>query len=73
MLDVSIAKGIAKTNIGPEFSIEEKGSNDIAYLFLCKANDESLIPNIVAIAVNKKNGKVGSSIMSFDEATKGCR
>lgn len=72
MLDLEIAKGIARTKIGSGFSMEEKKSTDSAYLFMCKAEDESTMPSIIAIAVNKNNGKVGSSFVSFDEALNGC-
>lgn len=38
------------------------------YLFMCEYPDPDYVPSKLAVAVNKKNSKIGSSLYSYDEA-----
>lgn len=38
------------------------------FLFMCKTPDPEMVPSKIAVAVNKKTGKFGSSIRDYDEA-----
>ncbi len=38
------------------------------YLFMCETPDPEMVPSKIAVAVNKKTGKFGSSIRDYNEA-----
>lgn len=38
------------------------------YLFMCEHPDPDYVPSKIAVAVNKKSSKIGSSLYSYDEA-----
>lgn len=38
------------------------------YLYMCEYPDPEYVPSKLAVAVNKKNSKIGSSLYSYEEA-----
>ena len=38
------------------------------FLFMCETPDPEMVPSKIAVAVNKRTGKLGSSIRDYNEA-----
>ena len=44
-----------------------------AFIFMCEAPDPEMIPSKLAVAVNKKTSRIGTSMSSYDEAAANAR
>ena len=53
------------------FGVNKVKETSDVFLFICKSPDRESIPNQMAVAVNKNSGKIGMSIISYDEAISG--
>lgn len=63
---------IVKNELGDSYNVEAFGSYSGGNLFMATAKDPKHIPSKVVVAVSD-SGKIGSSIMSKEEAIKRAR
>lgn len=52
----------------PGRTIKKVRENSQVCVFMCEAKNKDIIPGKIAVAVNKSNLKMGSSLFSFEEA-----
>ena len=71
-MDKSEAIKIIKNEFGKTYKVKLVEENDKAYAFYCKAKNSSLIPSGIIVALNKSTRKIGSSIISVEEAINAC-
>lgn len=67
------AAKIAYDELDKTMSIKDIEEREEAYIFLCESPDPNIIPSKLIAAVNKKTGKTGFSILSIEDAVKGCK
>lgn len=71
MKSLSEAKAlVAKSVDSKEYSINLEKMTDKEFVFLCRAKDPDMVPGTVVVAVNKNTGKIGSSLLSVEEAVR---
>ena len=69
-MDRTSATNLVKKELGGGFAFKPQKETSTHFVFMCESGDPDAIPNKFAVAVNKATGKMGSSIMSFDDAIK---
>lgn len=50
------------------YGVKKIKETPMVFLFMCESPDPEDVPSKIAVAVNKKTSKIGSSIKSFDDA-----
>lgn len=63
------AAKIVKSRIG-DYRVKLVREMPQVYLFMCESSDSEMMPSKIAVAINKKTQKIGSSIMSYEDAIK---
>lgn len=61
------AINLVRSKVG-NYRVKKLEETPQVYLFMCESPDPDDIPNKIAVAVNKKSSKIGSSIMSYEDA-----
>ena len=64
------AVNLVKKNLR-DYRISKIKETPQVYLFMCETPDPEMVPSKIAVAVNKRTGKLGSSIRDYDEAIRG--
>lgn len=68
-ITLSEAKQIAAKSIDSSaYNIKLYRTTPNEYIFLCEAKDRGMTPGTVVVAVNGATGKLGSSLLSVEEA-----
>lgn len=52
----------------PGYKVKKIRDTSSVYLFMCEALDRNIIPSKIAVAINKTNLKIGTSILGYEEA-----
>lgn len=50
------------------YRVKKIKETPMVFLFMCESPNPEAIPSKIAIAVNKKTSKIGSSIKSYEDA-----